>query len=52
MHCMPFSVELACDKNKFNCSIGSLQCIPLLWACDGDEDCAFGDDEDDNLCGL
>ena len=47
-----FLVEVNCDGDNFNCSIGSLQCIPWLWVCDGDEDCTDGSDEADGLCGL
>ena len=62
IHCWPttvkspiwfiFPVEVDCNQDYFNCSIGNLHCIPLLWVCDGDEDCTDGSDEDDGLCGL
>ena len=47
-----FSVEVNCNENYFNCSIGKLQCIPRLWVCDGDGDCTDGSDEEKELCGL
>ena len=47
-----FTDEVNCNKDKFNCTIGNLQCIPWLWVCDGDEDCTDGSDEADGLCGL
>ena len=47
-----FSVEVNCNENYFNCSIGKLQCIPRLWVCDGDGDCTDGSDEKEELCGI
>uniref|UniRef100_A0A8C4U7F2 Very low density lipoprotein receptor n=1 Tax=Falco tinnunculus TaxID=100819 RepID=A0A8C4U7F2_FALTI len=35
-----------CEESQFPCSNG--RCIPLLWKCDGDEDCSDGSDE--NAC--
>uniref|UniRef100_A0A8B9C169 Very low density lipoprotein receptor n=1 Tax=Anser brachyrhynchus TaxID=132585 RepID=A0A8B9C169_9AVES len=32
-----------CEESQFPCSNG--RCIPLLWKCDGDEDCSDGSDE-------
>ncbi|XP_062468471.1 very low-density lipoprotein receptor isoform X2 [Pezoporus occidentalis] len=32
-----------CEESQFPCSNG--RCIPLLWKCDGDEDCLDGSDE-------
>ncbi|KAM9168311.1 very low-density lipoprotein receptor-like [Mergus octosetaceus] len=32
-----------CEESQFPCSNG--RCIPLLWECDGDEDCSDGSDE-------
>ncbi|KAM6304234.1 very low-density lipoprotein receptor isoform 2-T2 [Podargus strigoides] len=32
-----------CEESQFQCSNG--RCIPLLWKCDGDEDCSDGSDE-------
>ncbi|KAM9168366.1 very low-density lipoprotein receptor-like [Mergus octosetaceus] len=32
-----------CEESQFPCSNGC--CIPLLWECDGDEDCSDGSDE-------
>ena len=39
------------DEDGFHCSSTNSSCIPWLWVCDGDSDCADGDDEDVNLCG-
>lgn len=36
-----------CEESQFPCSNG--RCIPLLWKCDGDEDCSDGSDE--SACG-
>ncbi|CAJ0586597.1 unnamed protein product, partial [Mesorhabditis spiculigera] len=36
----------ACDPVKsFNCTSEPTKCIPLSWKCDGDTDCAQGEDE-------
>ena len=47
-----FPVEVNCDRDHFNCTIGKLQCVPWLWVCDGDEDCTDGSDEANATCGL
>ena len=31
----------ACDTTQFTCA-ASNTCIPLLWKCDGDDDCGDG----------
>ncbi|KAM9199054.1 very low-density lipoprotein receptor-like [Mergus octosetaceus] len=37
------SARAKCEESQFPCSNG--RCIPLLWECDGDEDCSDGSDE-------
>ena len=44
-------VPMICDENTYNCTTGKIECIPWLWVCDGDTDCADGSDEDTKLCG-
>ena len=29
--------------------VTDVQCIPSMWLCDGEKDCAFGDDEDSDI---
>lgn len=31
--------------NEFSCGVGSTQCIPVFWKCDGEKDCDNGEDE-------
>ena len=38
-----------CIPYEFQCN-NSL-CLPLLWRCDGDEDCGDHSDEDPDMCG-
>ncbi|KAM9168439.1 very low-density lipoprotein receptor-like [Mergus octosetaceus] len=39
----PGNYRAKCEESQFPCSNG--RCIPLLWECDGDEDCSDGSDE-------
>lgn len=34
-----------CRVNEFSCGVGSTQCIPVFWKCDGEKDCDNGEDE-------
>ena len=37
-----------CDGNKYACANG--KCISRLWACDGEDDCGDGSDEEKKFC--
>ena len=37
------SLDNACPMNQFRCTNGS--CLPISWACDGQQDCSDGSDE-------
>ena len=36
-------LDNACPMNQFRCGNGS--CLPISWACDGQQDCNDGSDE-------
>lgn len=46
--CVPANVT--CEANKFACANG--KCIPRLWACDRENDCGDGSDEQRVFCDL
>ncbi|XP_033734413.1 very low-density lipoprotein receptor-like [Pecten maximus] len=39
--------SVTCDRSEFACTS---DCIPNIWACDGDSDCSGGEDELPSLC--
>ena len=40
-----------CIESSFYCTTTKSKCIPWLWVCDGDADCADRSDEATKLCG-
>ena len=40
----PYSAPVNCTVGKFNCGHS---CIDADWQCDGENDCPFGEDEQD-----
>ena len=48
----PISNLTTCDANAttFNCSDGSLHCMPAFMVCDGFQECLDGSDEDPGIC--
>uniref|UniRef100_A0A914UI09 Uncharacterized protein n=1 Tax=Plectus sambesii TaxID=2011161 RepID=A0A914UI09_9BILA len=44
------STDVPCPEQMFQCNDG--RCIPSLWTCDNDRDCAGGEDESEEQCKL
>uniref|UniRef100_A0A914UGR0 Uncharacterized protein n=1 Tax=Plectus sambesii TaxID=2011161 RepID=A0A914UGR0_9BILA len=42
--------DVPCPEQMFQCNDG--RCIPSLWTCDNDRDCAGGEDESEEQCKL
>ena len=40
----------ACNATHFSCTEGIIKCIPQLWVCDGQIECADGSDESEDIC--
>ena len=45
-----FTDPQTCSTAHFTCSGGMPKCIPQLWVCDGEQECADGSDEVKKLC--
>ena len=43
LYYIPPGTTFSCDARQFSCPSG--YCIPLVWVCDGDNDCSGGEDE-------
>ena len=47
-----FTDPETCSTTHFTCSRGIPKCIPQLWICDGEQECADGSDEAKDLCDM
>lgn len=41
--------NVSCHEDEFHCD--NNKCKPLMWRCDGEDDCGDSSDEDPELCG-
>ena len=48
--CIWFSDGQTCNITHFSCTQGIIKCIPKLWVCDGQQECADGSDESGKIC--